>query len=114
MRRRLRGWAGACGLSEQATGRLPSQPHAEQHATAEQQQEKQQEQQREDEWVAMASWLLLEISVGRLRFRARLCGDVCDTGRLAAMWAESWGRRAEVLSADATEVHLVNLLATRQ
>jgi hypothetical protein len=93
---------------------MPSQPHAEQHATADQQQEEQQEQQGEDEWVRMAGWLLFEISVSRLRSRARLCGNVCDVGRLATMWAESGRRRAEVLSADVTVVHPVNLLAIYQ
>jgi hypothetical protein len=113
LRRRLRGWAGACGLSEQATGRLPSKPHAEQHAATDQQQEEQEEQQREDEWVRMVGWLLFVVGPGCSRFRARLCGNVCDIGRLAAMWAESRWRRSKVLTADATVLHLVNLLATR-
>lgn len=114
MRRRPRGWAGTSGLSKQATRRLPSQPHAKQRAAAEQQQEEQQEQQREDEWVRMAGGLLLVVGRGCARFRDRLCGDVCDIGRLATMWAESRGRRAEVLSADVTVIHPVNLLASRQ
>lgn len=113
MRRRMRGWTGASGHSKQATRRLPSKPHAKQRATTEQQQEEQQEQQREDEWVGMAGWLLFVVGRGRARFRDRLCGDTCHIGRLAAMGAESRRRRAEVLTADATVVHLVNLLATR-
>lgn len=112
MRRCLPGWAGASGLSKQATRRVPSQPHAKQRATAEQQQEEQQEQQREDEWMCMAGWLPLVVGRGRTRFGARLCGDTCHIGRLAAVRAESWGRRSEVLAADATVVHPVNLLAT--
>lgn len=114
MRRSPRGWARANGFAKQATGRLPSQFHAEESATAKEEQEKQEEQQREDEWVGMASCPLFMVGFRCARFGARLCGDVCDIGRLATMRAEGRRRRAEMLTADATVVHLVNLLATRQ
>lgn len=113
MRCRLPGWAEVSGHSKQSTGRLPSQPHAKQRATAEQQQEEQQKQQREDEWVRMVGWLLFVVGRECARFRDRLCGDTCHIGRLSAVRAESRGRRAEVLSADATIIHPVNLLASR-